>query len=810
MVRLKQIIPSMFHRRLLLLGVMTVGAMVMLVGRLGWLTLVEGERSRAEAERRLVKRTWFPTVRGQILDRKGRVLAADRASYDIAVDYRVLDGSWALSRARSHARRVHKDQWAVMDGDERDALVASIKVAYDEHVETMLRYIVRESGVDRAELDDRRARIVERVERMHGHYTDRVRTRLIEERKRAGLPLEAEDLDRIERIAAQPIREMVQGHVLIEGVSDEVGFRLMRLLGRESVVRSSVDPHGGDVRSPRAVALLPGVEVIDASERVYPFSSVQVDLDLRSFPLPMRDQRAIGMQVDDVASLVLGRVDDRVFETDVDRRREVFTGDAEFRAWASTDDGIDRGRYSLDGDRVGRSGLEASFEDELRGLRGVRVEQMQTRSVREMPSEMGRDLHLTIDVKLQARIRALIDPKLGLTRVQPWHDNPKPEVMGLGTELGAGVVVIEVATGEILALVTGPTPPRDGDWERLGITSDEGRMYFEKVHSPYVNKAISKPYPPGSVAKALILCGAAAHDVYHPHERIEATGHLYPDRPDILRSWIFKQHGITHADQLGRDPDGVDALMVSSNVFFFTLGQRLGPRKIAEVYGRFGVGYSYDLGIGSVWPGSIGGLRTDNDGSDITEFDAIQLGIGQGPVTWTPLHAADAYATMARMGYHIAPTLIRDGRAPVVTDISLPAWVVGEAMEGLHKVVSDPRDGTGYAILFDTVKDPIFNARGVRVWGKTGTATSSPLVIDPDGEEGPLEKRVVRAGDHSWYVSLVAPEGESPKYAIAVVVDYGGSGGRVSGPINNQVVHALIAEGYLPDLGVGMDDGGAP
>ncbi|MBL4591643.1 MAG: hypothetical protein JKY96_06745 [Phycisphaerales bacterium] len=174
-------------------------------------------------------------------------------------------------------------------------------------------------------------------------------------------------------------------------------------------------------------------------------------------------------------------------------------------------------------------------------------------------------------------------------------------------------------------------------------------------------------------------------------------------------------------------------------------------------------------------------------------------------MTWTPLHAVDAYATIARMGYNIAPTLIRDGSAPVVIDLSIPSWVASESLEGLRKVVSDPQFGTGYALAFDTLKDPVFNASGVDVWGKTGTATSSPLVIDPDdlGEagNGPLEPRVVRAGDHSWYVSLVAPKGEAPRYAIAVVVDYGGSGGRVSGPINNQVIHALIAEGYLPDVG---------
>jgi len=117
------------------------------------------------------------------------------------------------------------------------------------------------------------------------------------------------------------------------------------------------------------------------------------------------------------------------------------------------------------------------------------------------------------------------------------------------------------------------------------------------------------------------------------------------------------------------------------------------------------------------------------------------------------------------------------------------------AMAGLDLSVNDPH-GTGNHLTLTTGREPIFNAPGVRVWGKTGTAQASPLVVDPDGD-GPAEARTVRAGDHSWFVVLVGPEGGGPRYAIAVVMEHAGSGGRVSGPIVNQVIHALIAEGYL-------------
>jgi cell division protein FtsI/penicillin-binding protein 2 len=122
----------------------------------------------------------------------------------------------------------------------------------------------------------------------------------------------------------------------------------------------------------------------------------------------------------------------------------------------------------------------------------------------------------------------------------------------------------------------------------------------------------------------------------------------------------------------------------------------------------------------------------------------------------------------------------------------------------LRQVVENRQFGTGRAIAYEQLgpeRVAIFNHPGITVWGKTGTATAPPLMFDPDETpegNGPAEPRIVRMGDHSWYVTLVAPEGESPKYAIAVIAEYAGSGGKVSGPINNEIIRALIEEGYLP------------
>jgi len=792
----------MFHRRLVLLMLVVCAGFLGLLVRMSWMTIVDGAASREVAESRLIKRTWLPTTRGRVLDRTGRVLAYDQASYDVAIGYSVLSGDWASRRARRYAGRAHKDQWDLYSTQERDAIVENYRRIYQKHVDASMRTIAAYTGVGLDELLGRRDAIVDKTERQHRSIIGaRVRNK-VDERERLGFSVTDEDLAKYVKNSSSKIKEQTVTHAVVEGVSDEVGFELMRMVTREVPAMSYVE--GGEKALEEMIPLFPGMEITDNTRRVYPFESESVILDRSSFPLPLRSDSTVRVHVEDLGSLVLGRVRDRVFREDADRRRVALAEDESLRAASMTEDGVDRGRYS-DHDRVGHTGIEAAMEHSLRGLRGVRTEHLQTRGVSEVAPSSGKDVRLTLDMALQARVRAVLDPMVGMTRVQPWHDNTD---MPLGTELDAAVVVLEVATGEILAMVSTPVAPRDGDWARLGLKTDEAVERFKNERFPYVNRAIAKPYQPGSVAKALVLTGASKLGMYEQGERIEATGHLYPDRPNMLRSWIFKKYqhlGLTHFDQLKRHPDGTDALMVSSNVFFFSLGQRLEASGIEEVYSMFGIGRPIDLGIGMSWKGSTGVFDGEGGTLPISPEDAIQMGIGQGPVTWTPLHAVDAYSTIARGGFEIAPRLIQRGGMPEVSNIGLPSWAVRMTLDGLYEVVNNTEFGTGNHVTYDTIQDPVFNAEGIDVWGKTGTATSSPLVVDPDGE-GPLEARVVREGDHSWYVSLVGVGG-TPEYAIAVVVDYGGSGARVSGAINNQVVHALVSEGYLP--GAGGDRAGA-
>ncbi len=788
MLSFTRLVPSMFHRRLLLL----FGASVAGAGVLGLqtarLTIDQGAEHLARAESRLVRRTAVPTTRGSILDRHGRVLAFDRPGYAIAISYPVLTGRWAREEAEAQARFANHERWDGLTDDERLALIRQAEPFFERQVESMWRDIAESCGIERSELDRRAEQIVSRVERMYARIVDVRRSRALAEARERGKPLTDADLADIERRARAPLHEQTTAHEIVNDASDEVGFRFMRLAEQVLQVPSSrADAY-------REIPRVPGLVVRDATERLYPFDELPVDVDLSTLPMSIRGDGRVSLLQSGVGWHLIGRMRQGATAEDTEARQQLLEKDANAATRMLNAAGRDRGAYDA-GDSVGIAGIEGAREFWLRGLRGSRELHLDTGAlVAETPTP-GQDVYLTVDIQLQARVRAAMDPELGLARVQPWHGN---EQLPEGTPLFGGAVVLDIDRAEILALVSTPHVPRDGLW----FDDESANESFVAMNAPYVNRAIAKPYPPGSIAKALIICGADKYGVHDLKQGIVCTGHLHNDRPDIFRCWIFKHYnGLKHGQ--GVDPLlAPQALQRSCNIFFYTLGQKLGARGIARVYHDFGLGRGFDLGIGPEWAGKIGGLSSPiGDGSDLSIQDAILMGIGQGPVTWTPLHAADAYATIARAGYMVRPSLVAsDHTSTESLDLGLSRQAVREALEGLSLSVNS-QNGTGHHLNYVTAeglsrREPIFNVPGVEIWGKTGTATAPDLRIDPDGD-GPMPAEVARSGDHSWFVVLVGPDGQGPRYAIAVVMDYAGSGGRVSGPIVNQIIWALKAEGYL-------------
>jgi penicillin-binding protein 2 len=332
----------------------------------------------------------------------------------------------------------------------------------------------------------------------------------------------------------------------------------------------------------------------------------------------------------------------------------------------------------------------------------------------------------------------------------------------------------------------------------------------QKATAGAVNKVIDAIYPPGSIVKPLLYAGAVTDGAIPLDLTAECKGHFFDNVTTSARCWIWRPeegrtqtHGTLAVDE---------AIARSCNIFFYTVAAKLGLDRVVEWYRRYGVGAPLGLGLGVARDDPAGGMRIEGEAPGVAPSAAdiaairsagdqtatVFLGIGQGPVAWTPLHAANAYATLARGGAIVRPGVILDrpDRGAVSADLGLDQAAVRKALEGLRQAVMEPF-GTGNHITLESgAQEPLTKVPGVRIWAKTGTAQAPPFRVR-QGSEGSAEAPLVRT-DHAWFVGLVGNESDGkPRYAIAVIVEYGGSGGKTAGPIAAAIVRGLRREGYL-------------
>lgn len=747
---------TQFYKRLIMLGGLAVVVMVVLLAQLTRLTVVQGAELRQEAEEVLDRRTYLPTYRGRILDRYGRVLARDQASYDIAVAYPVITGAWSMEHAERAARRQVGGAWSAMPAEQQQDVIEQVLPEFRAREQALLSRICALGGITRDELDERLNAIRRRVQRMAAEVWEN--QRLAEIERLGGDPKNFQ-------FEPRPIAEQVEAHTVLTDLPDETAFEFMLLAEDEPSM----------------------LEVRDARRRVHPMSEQVVSLDRSTLPKPVRSTSSSLVQVHGVLDHVLGTVREEVWKEDVERRPFRLEGGA-----------VDLGGYRR-GDVVGSTGLERVFEDHLRGLRGIINERRDTGQRTRVEPTPGSDLHLTIDAVLQGKVQGILSHEFGLTVVQPWHSN---DVLPLGYPLNAAAVVLEVETGDVLAMVTMPTVA-------MGAQMTDKQRTFER---PSIDRTVEAGYPPGSIIKPLVLTAAISEDAFHLGNTITCNGKYFEDRARP-RCWIYRE---VHGYQTHGPLEAEDAIARSCNIFFYTLADRLDMPRLLQWYDFFGIGRRLDVGLCYTVAGDDGTrLAAGQIGGHLPSMDDVAgwradgqyqyinliMGIGQGPLTWTPMHAANAYATLARGGSVRDATIVSDDdrRRDAARRPPRPinSRAVDAALEGLRRSVMEHYGTSNHLRYADLSTEPMMNAEGVTIWCKTGTAQATLIDLNRDGAIDESERQ--RRLDHAWCVGLVGPEGSNrPLHAFAVIVEYGGSGGRVAGPIANQIIHVLQEEGYLP------------
>ncbi|MCC6681610.1 MAG: hypothetical protein IT445_11970 [Phycisphaeraceae bacterium] len=765
---LRKYIPSMFERRLLLLMMLTLALAGVVLARTAYLTT--GDRHREafkQAEQVLYRVVYIPTIRGMILDRRGRVLAEDRPGYDVAVSYDLLTGAWAFNQAYDKARNQHRSVWKELSSEEREAIVANFRSPFDRQEQELFRTLSELGpdlrGIATEELDKRRNAVIAQVQGLSADATFRRQQRQLAQLDEPISWSEAEVV----------VSEETQRHSLLLDVNDQVRAFVEGCIADAERAQSAYLSHPRDEQAAEqaeASSVWLEVSVTRPKHRRYPLETwpQPIEMDMSSMPPELRRDEPVTVDVAGVALPIIGRM------------REVFAEDMRTNPFAK-----DNLHGYMEGDRVGATGIESFLETTLRGERGKLTRRLDTGTEQRIEPIPGREVHLTIDADLQAKLQALLSEKVGLTAVRGYHTMGDTDPAQIGKPLDGAAVILSVDNCEVLAAASVP------DYSLKQLEENPDSVFEDLVRLPYLFRPVANKYNPGSTIKALVLTSAVtagSHDLNSP---IECTGALDLDHPDRYRCWIFKTYRTTHGLV-----DAPRSLCVSCNIYYYTLGRRMGVLRLADWFGRFGLGKLSDCGLPEEITGSL------PDPKSGTVDDAINMGIGQGPVAWTPLQAAAAYACLANGGVYQTPTFIADADRPASrpkVDLHLNQPALRAALEGLHDVVSNTADGTGYW-LDRSEHETIFNVEGVTIFGKSGTADAGRTIYDyVDGKLVPVKSTPPdETPDHAWFIVIVKPEhAAGPMYVIAVITEYAGSGSRVSGPVVNQIIHLMQQEGYL-------------
>lgn len=424
----------------------------------------------------------------------------------------------------------------------------------------------------------------------------------------------------------------------------------------------------------------------------------------------------------------------------------------------SDDRSVDKDQaLELPGFKVGRSGLEKTFDGLLRGEAGDAREEVNAygRVIRELARQDGTEgeaIVLTLDLEVQK----FTHERLG--------------------EHSAAAVVMDVNTGDVIAMHS--TPNYDSNDFNLGFSRQEWDSLRMDNRHPLVNKATSGQYPPGSTFKMAVAMAALKEGVIEPSERIECTGrHEFGDR--FFHCWKEEGHG--HLNM-------VDSIAQSCDVYFYEIANRVGINKINEMAAELGLGSAYDIGLTGQMPGLLPSpeWKREQYGTGWRAGETLIVGIGQGAVLTTPLQLAVMTARLANGKKAIEPRLVHSIGGTVVEqtnidDMNLNDQHLAYIRRGMEKVHESR--GTAYGSRL--------RGRGQKMAGKTGTSQVRAISQQQrdDGLENRGEEPWVER-DHAVYVGF-APV-ENPRYAISVLVEHGGGGSSVAAPIARDIMNKVL------------------
>jgi penicillin-binding protein 2 len=421
---------------------------------------------------------------------------------------------------------------------------------------------------------------------------------------------------------------------------------------------------------------------------------------------------------------------------------------------------------------IGKLGVEGAYEQQLHGKPGFREIEVNAAGrpvdkqggyatkLNTRPPVAGEDLILGMDVRVQKVAEEALVGKRG------------------------SVVALDPKTGDIIALAS--TPGFDPNDFVRGLSVAQYSALSNNIDVPLLNRALRGAYPPGSTVKPLYALAAQHYGILTPEHVEYCPGYFtLPGSSNKYRD--DKVHGSL---------DMRHAISESCDVYFYRLADKMGIDRMHAFMSAFGYGELTGIDI----PGEKQGLyaspewkrRVFKRKADQVWFpgESISMGIGQGPITVTPLQQAHFAAEIAERGKIIAmPRLVSATRAPgsvtVVPRSSTFAKPIDMATDEQWNVIYDGMIGA--------VTQPgataylAFRGALYKLAGKTGTAQ---VVTVKQTESTKHQDADVRKREHAWFIAF-APV-DDPKIAISVLIENGGFGGSTAGPIARKVLDTYL------------------